>query len=78
MEKVLAEALAVDGEQKLLRNDLIRVDVRGVEGGRNAGVGFERFHQCSPKKVRTSAIAPVTAAAAAMAGLMRCVRLPRP
>ena len=72
MKEVLAEALAVDRKEELLRNDLVRVDVRGVEGGRNAGVGLERFHQFSPKKVRTSAIAP------AMAGLMRCVRLARP
>lgn len=78
MKEVLAEALAVDRKEELLRNDLVRVDVRGVEGGRNAGVGLERFYQFSPKKVRTSAIAPVTAAAAAMAGLMRCVRLARP
>ena len=78
VKEVLAEALAVDRKEELLRNDLVRVDVRGVEGGRNAGVGLERFHQFSPKKVRTSAIAPVTAAAAAMAGLMRCVRLARP
>lgn len=78
MKEVLAEALAVNREEKLLRNDLVRVDVRGVEGGRNAGVCFERFHYLSPKRVRTSVMAPVTAAAAAMAGLMRCVRLPRP
>ena len=78
VKEVLPKALAVDRKEELLRNDLVRVDVRGVEGGRNAGVGLERFHQFSPKKVRTSAIAPVTAAAAAMAGLMRCVRLARP
>ena len=78
MKEVLAEALAVDRKEELLRNDLVRVEDRGVAEGRNAGVGLKRFDQFTPNKARTSAIAPVTAAAAAMAGLMRCVRLARP
>src|SRR4029453_249242 len=61
-------------------NDPVGVDVDEVEGPRHRGEDGEGVHPHAPSRARarTSVSRPVTAAAAAMAGLIRCVRTPLP
>src|SRR3954470_19238930 len=73
-EQELAVARALDPLEELLRDDLIGVDVAAVEDGDAARDGGQRPHASS----RTSAKSPASAAAAAIAGLSRCVRPPVP
>ena len=62
------------------RNDLVGVDVRLRDGNGHGSHTLEGLHRRAPgqARVRTSVKRPVTAAAAAIAGLMRCVRAPGP
>src|SRR5207248_10784698 len=58
------------------RRDLVGVDVVPDQRHGDAGVSLERLHQAYPAMSwRTSVMRPVTAAAAAVAGLARCVRV---
>src|SRR5439155_7106029 len=75
-EEAFCEAGARDALQELLRDDLVRVDVGPVEHGDATGRPAERLHPASSS--RTSTKRPSIAAAAAIAGLTRCVRPPRP
>src|SRR5262249_45913642 len=72
---MLAQARALDGLQKLFWNDHVRIDIDHGKWGRNAGKFCKSLHHTISL---TSASLPVTAAAAAIAGLIRCVRPPRP
>src|SRR5262249_56585707 len=56
------------------RGDLVGVDVVANERHRDAGVLAERLHYALPASLRTSAMQPAIAVAAAVAGLTRCVR----
>src|SRR5262249_27794687 len=78
-EEVLPEAGARDALEELLRDDLVGVHVGAVEH-RDAGRGLpERLHQTrAASRSRTSTKCPSIAAAAAVAGLTRWVRPPRP
>ncbi|MCY1443099.1 hypothetical protein D9M71_594980 [compost metagenome] len=79
IEQVGAKARALDRLQKLLGNDLVGVDVGTVQWRDKAGVLGKGFHAALPWiNSRTSTKRPVTAAAAAMAGLTRWVRPPAP
>src|SRR3546814_9215824 len=81
IEQIRAKAGALDGLEKLLRDDLIGIDVGTIQRTDQAGVLGKGFHPLSPQawtSSRTSMKWPVTAAAAAMAGLTRCVRPPAP
>src|SRR5262249_54247735 len=64
----------LDSLQELLRDDLVGVDVGAVEHGDAALDPAHGLHASS----RTSTKWPETAAAAAIAGLTRCVRPPAP
>src|SRR5262245_56243829 len=77
VEQMPAEPGALDALQKLVRNERIGVDVAAKERQDAAAMHAERVHQRNSQE-RTSAKWPSTAAAAAMAGLTRCVRPPRP
>src|SRR5262249_31404357 len=76
------EAGPLDPLQGLLRDDLVGVHVGPVQRGDRAGHHAEGLHQPtsarSTSSERTSTRWPVIAAAAAMAGLTRCVRPPLP
>src|SRR5207344_649547 len=79
-ERVLPVARALDPLQELLRDDLIGVDVGAVEH-RDPGRHLrDRLHAGTgcPVSARTSTKCPWSAAAAAICGLTRCVRPPRP
>src|SRR5690554_1481943 len=82
IKQVRAKARALDGLQKLLGNDHVRVHIGTVHGGYDALVLRKCAHGLSPVaqciNSRTSTKWPVTAAAAAMAGLTRWVRPPKP
>src|SRR6478672_4053079 len=80
VEQVRSEAGALDRLQELLGDDLVGVDIGAVERTGQAGVGGEGFHRNSQARIRsrTSTKWPATAAAAAIAGLTRCVRPPVP
>src|SRR6185437_12420574 len=79
VEQHLAEAGALDRLQMLLRNDLVSVDVDHRQRCGDAVQRGELVHALLPQpRSRTSASVPRTAAAAAIAGLTRCVRPPRP
>src|SRR6185312_6538578 len=79
VEQHLAEAGALDRLQMLLRNDLVSVDVDHRHRRGDAVQRGELVHALLPQpRSRTSASVPRTAAAAAIAGLTRCVRPPRP
>src|SRR5581483_7041530 len=76
VKKKFAVAGTLDALQKLLGDDLIGVHVGTIERRHDSGMNAERFHiQSQP---RTSVKCPLMAAAAAMAGLTRWVRPPRP
>src|SRR6185295_6911616 len=75
VEQVLAVAGALDGFQELLRDDGVGVDVGAVERRNESIQHGEFFHQ---RQLRTSTKWPAIAAAAAIAGLTRCVRPPAP
>src|SRR3989449_11265433 len=85
VEEGRAEAGALPPLQELLGNDLIGVDFGARQGGPAAGVthkGLDHGATSSPSRshaqVRTSPSRPATAAAAAIGGLIRWVRPPRP
>src|SRR5713101_4391308 len=75
IEKEGAEAGALDALQELLRDYLVGVDVGAVERGHPAADALDRLHYNSS---RTSTRCPVSAAAAAIGGLIRWVRPPAP
>src|SRR6202034_3045728 len=81
-EQKIFVACALDAFEKLLRNDLIGVDVRAIEGRYQPFMFAEWFHANDSTSrnchLRTSVKCPETAAAAAIAGLTRWVRPPRP
>src|SRR5262247_2033026 len=60
--------------ERLHRRDLVGVDVILEQRDRDASVLGERLHQAAPR-LRTSAMRPAIALAAAVAGLARCVRV---
>src|SRR4029453_4747720 len=66
--------------QEARGNDPVGVDVDEVEGHRHRGEDGEGVHPHAPSRERAPAWGSrrVTAAAAAMAGLIRCVRPPLP
>src|SRR5437879_12345192 len=73
------EAGALHSLQELLRNDLVGVHVGARQGSHGAGVADEGLdHDATGSHCRTSTIPPATAAAAAIGGLIRCVRPPPP
>ncbi|MNE39609.1 hypothetical protein D3C80_1335710 [compost metagenome] len=79
IEQVGAKAGALDRLEELLGNDLVGVDVGAIQRRNQAGVLGKGFHAALPWiNSRTSTKRPVTAAAAAMAGLTRWVRPPAP
>ena len=51
VKEMHAEALAVDRKQELLRDDLVGVDVGGVERSGNARQSRELFHFCMPPQM---------------------------
>src|SRR6266849_2182081 len=75
-----AKTGALEAPQKLLRDDLIGVHVLAWQRGRFSPVTHERLHHATSARrhARTSTSWPAIAAAAAIVGLMRCVRPPRP
>src|SRR6185436_12053794 len=75
VEQVLAVAGALDGFQELLRDDRVGIDVGAVERRHQSVQHGEFVHQ---RQLRTSTKCPAIAAAAAIAGLTRCVRPPAP
>src|SRR6185436_8852620 len=77
-EEKLAVAGPLDPLEELLRDDLVGVDVGPVEHGGGRRGRAERLHAATPSQSRTSTKWPAIAAAAAMTGLTRCVRPPRP
>src|SRR6185436_3111923 len=79
-EQVLAEIGRPQFLQKPGRDDLIGVEVRLRDGQRDCVQALEPFHRCTAvsDNCRTSVRRPVTAAAAAIAGLSKCVRAPGP
>ena len=78
VEEELAVARALDALEELLRDDLVGVDVGPVEDGRARGERAKRLHARAATDSRTSTKWPASAAAAAIAGLTRCVRPPLP
>src|SRR4029077_19133618 len=74
-EEELTVARALDPLEELLRDDLVGVDVVAIERGDRPGDHVEMLHQTSSL---TSTREPATAAAAAISGLIRCVRASRP
>jgi hypothetical protein len=79
-ERELPVAGAVDPLEELLRDDLVGVDVGPVEHRDAAADDASRVHAATGagSRVRTSTKWPWRAAAAAICGLTRCVRPPRP
>src|SRR5581483_311438 len=75
-EQERAVAGALDPLQELLRDDLVGVDVGAVERRHRPGHLLDRLHRHTSS--RTSTRWPVIAAAAAIGGLIRCVRPPAP
>src|SRR5204862_3835648 len=78
VEKELCPAGSLDPLQELLREDLVGVDVGAVEDGGLALHAPDGFHAGTAWRARTSTKWPASAAAAAIAGLTRCVLPPRP
>jgi len=78
-EDAAGEPRLVDAAQELLGHDLVGV---AVVDRKRCGDGRERgqlFHVDAPSQRRRQSVnLPVTAAAAAICGLTRCVRAPRP
>src|SRR6478736_4297703 len=74
-EQPFGVARALDRLQVLLRDDLVGIDVGAIERRNQAVQDGELFHQ---RHSRTSTKWPAIAAAAAIAGLTRCVRPPSP
>src|SRR5260221_4339235 len=74
-EQRIGEAGLLDRLQVLLRDDLVRIHVRPVERRDETVQQRELFHQ---RHSRMSTKWPAIAAAAAIAGLTRCVRPPSP
>src|SRR5438128_452314 len=79
VEQCRAEPGALDAFQELLWNDLVGVDIGPGQGGEPARVAHVGFHHdAAGAQLRISTIRPASAAAAAIGGLIRCVRPPRP
>src|SRR5437588_7367 len=77
-EQELAEAGPLDPLEELLGHDLVGVDVGAVEHRRLRRQPREGPHAGTASSSRMSTKCPAIAAAAAMAGLTRCVRPRRP
>ena len=73
-----AEAGALDALQELLGDDLVGVDIGAIERRHQCRYEFEMAASACYSQSRMSMKCPATAAAAAIAGLTRCVRPPRP
>src|SRR5438874_97630 len=75
-----AKTRALEAAQKLLRNDLIGVHILARQRSRRSAVAHERLHHgtSARRHTRTSTSWPAIAAAAAIVGLIRWVRPPRP
>src|SRR2546422_9542296 len=82
VEQGSPEAFASQRLQKLLGHHLVGIYVDAVQRCDHSGVHRERFHSSystwSTSHSRTSTKCPAMAAAAAITGLTRCVRLPLP
>src|SRR5690606_16748688 len=80
VEQVGTKTGALDRLEKLLRNDLIGIDVGTIQWCDQPGVFGKGLHAVASSLSisRTSTKWPAIAAAAAMAGLTRCVRPPLP
>lgn len=77
-EDPLRESGLVDAAQELLGHDLVGVAVVDRKRSGNGRERGEFFHDAVPQSRRQSVNLPVTAAAAAIWGLTRWVRAPRP
>src|SRR5688500_16799511 len=78
-KEIRAEPITLDRFQKARRNDLVGIHIRGWDYHARRGKRSERLHLTGRhERVRTSAMAPVTAVAAAVSGLARNVRPPFP
>ena len=75
VEQELSKSRSLNPLQELFGNNLIGVYVDSIQGGQQTFEPLESFHQLHP---RTSTKWPSMAAAAAMAGLTKWVRPPRP
>src|SRR5262245_48150841 len=78
MEQEMPEAVAALAPEETRRNDLVGVDVRRADRHRRSVQVQERLHHGLVANWRTSVSLPATAAAAAIAGLIRWVRAPLP
>src|SRR5690606_15275010 len=77
VQQATVEAGFGDDAQELHGHDLVGVQIAVGQWRGNAGDDGRRFHAaCS--SARASTMRPASAAAAAMAGLIKCVRPPRP
>ena len=75
VEQIHAKTRPLDRLEELLGDDHVGVDVHQRHRSRDPGEFFEFVHYIIS---RTSVSFPVIAAAAAIAGDIRCVRPPRP
>src|SRR6185503_5593234 len=80
VKQELPETGAFNSFEELFGNDLIGIDVCPVERNNRAGMCAKRFHEVRYLNSHslTSVKCPMMAAAAAIIGLTRCVRPPRP
>ena len=77
VQQPLLEAGLIDAAQELLGHDLVGIEV-SMRSAAAQTLDEYRFVHCRISSWRTSVMRPVTAAAAAMAGLIKCVIAPRP
>src|SRR6266436_1946607 len=77
IEQEFSEASALDPLQKLFGDNLVGVNVRAIKWGDLAGVFAEWLHYWN-RQLRISVKCPAIAAAAAIIGLTKWVRPPRP
>src|SRR5258708_21986462 len=79
IEEEVAVAGAPNALEELLGDDLVGINIVAIQQGDNSGVLSEAIHHQSLYcQWRMSTKCPATAAAAAIAGLTRCVRPPAP
>src|SRR4051794_2769191 len=77
-EQKLAEIVGAGFLQEASRQNLVGIAVDRNDRRRHCVEVSQAFHAHAPSRRRTSVRRPVTAAAAAMAGLIRWVRTPGP
>ena len=81
VEKELAVTTTLNTLEELFGDDLVGIDTAAIKRRHDAGMFAEWPHaDCASLNchLRTSVKCPVIAAAAAIGGLTRCVRPPRP